>query len=134
MAQAAPLPAPPVARSLPISGPDFARPDADLIQQLYEVGSANPSATLHKLGTDFERAHPEHRLRISAGSTGKLYAQILHGAPYDVFLSADGERPALLHQQGLADRQLTGIADVVEGHQRLVHDAQDVCTSRVQSV
>jgi molybdate transport system substrate-binding protein len=41
-------------------------------------------------------------VRISAGSTGKLYAQILHGAPYDIFLSADAERPRLLEQQGRA--------------------------------
>jgi len=40
-------------------------------------------------------------IRISHGSTGKLYAQILHGAPYDVFLAADGERPLLLERQGL---------------------------------
>jgi molybdate transport system substrate-binding protein len=35
-------------------------------------------------------------VRVSAGSTGKLYAQIIHGAPYDVFLSADARRPELL--------------------------------------
>lgn len=36
------------------------------------------------------------------GSTGKLYAQILHGAPFDVLLAADRERPALLERAGLA--------------------------------
>ena len=39
-------------------------------------------------------------VRISNGSTGKLYAQILNGAPFDVFLAADAERPALLEQAG----------------------------------
>ena len=39
-------------------------------------------------------------VRLSPGSTGKLYAQILNGAPYDVFLAADVERPRLLEQQG----------------------------------
>jgi len=40
-------------------------------------------------------------VRISGGSTGKLYAQIINGAPFDVFLSADAERPLLLEQSGL---------------------------------
>ncbi|MFP3868609.1 MAG: molybdate ABC transporter substrate-binding protein [Desulfobacteraceae bacterium] len=36
-------------------------------------------------------------------STGKLYAQIINGAPYDLFLAADERRPQLLFDQGLAD-------------------------------
>jgi len=40
-------------------------------------------------------------VRTSHGSTGKLYAQIIHGAPFDVFLSADTDRPLLLEQAGL---------------------------------
>ncbi|MDH5394023.1 MAG: molybdate ABC transporter substrate-binding protein [Gammaproteobacteria bacterium] len=48
----------------------------------------------------------EHRtgktFSISQASTGKLYAQIIHGAPYDIFFSADSRRPALLVRQGLA--------------------------------
>lgn len=40
-------------------------------------------------------------LRIVTGSSGVLYAQILKGAPFDVFLSADLERPNKLVQAGL---------------------------------
>ncbi len=40
-------------------------------------------------------------VRISHGSTGKLYAQIVNGAPFDIFLAADTERAALLEQSGL---------------------------------
>ncbi len=40
-------------------------------------------------------------VRISAGSTGKLYAQILNGAPFDIFLAADAKRPRLLNDEGL---------------------------------
>jgi len=36
-------------------------------------------------------------------STGHLYAQIMSGAPYDLFLSADEEKPDLLHRAGRAD-------------------------------
>ncbi|HQV13908.1 MAG TPA: molybdate ABC transporter substrate-binding protein [Denitromonas sp.] len=43
-----------------------------------------------------------HRVRISTGSTGKFYAQIQRGAPFDVFLSADEARPARLEDEGFA--------------------------------
>ncbi|MCG8371525.1 MAG: molybdate ABC transporter substrate-binding protein, partial [Proteobacteria bacterium] len=39
----------------------------------------------------------------SYGSTGKLYAQIRNGAPFDVFLAADVERPSLLEASGRAE-------------------------------
>ncbi len=41
-------------------------------------------------------------VRISNGSTGKLYAQIVNGAPFDVFLAADAERPKRLQESGYA--------------------------------
>jgi len=43
------------------------------------------------------------------GSTGTLYAQILAGAPFDLFLAADSERPSLLWKAGLvaANGQMT---------------------------
>ncbi|MEM7432996.1 MAG: molybdate ABC transporter substrate-binding protein [Pseudomonadota bacterium] len=41
-----------------------------------------------------------NEIRLSSGSTGKLYGQILNGAPFDVFLAADRERPELLEAAG----------------------------------
>jgi molybdate transport system substrate-binding protein len=37
-------------------------------------------------------------------SSGHLSGQIIHGAPYDIFLSADEDRPAVLSQKGLAEK------------------------------
>ncbi len=43
-----------------------------------------------------------HHLRISSASSGKLYAQIRHAAPFDLFLSADARRPERLATEGFA--------------------------------
>ena len=63
--------------------------------------AANAAEVVETLAADFER-ESGHRVTVTVGSTGKLYAQILHGAPFDLFLAADQERPRLLVEQGLA--------------------------------
>lgn len=53
------------------------------------------------LEDDFEES-TGHELQIVIGSTGKIYSQIKHGAPYDVFLAADQARPERLVSEGTA--------------------------------
>lgn len=83
---------------------------AALILALFWVGSAaaatlhvavaaNFHATMENLAAHFEKQSGDH-VSISAGSTGKLYAQILNGAPFDVFFAADARRPRLLEKKG----------------------------------
>lgn len=42
-----------------------------------------------------------HVAKLSFGSSGKIVAQLEHGAPFEVFLSADEAKPARLEQEGL---------------------------------
>jgi molybdate transport system substrate-binding protein len=62
--------------------------------------ASNFTPTLRQLAQLFEQ-NSGHELRISSASTGKLYAQITHGAPFDLFLAADTERPVRLERSGL---------------------------------
>jgi len=52
------------------------------------------------LAQDFEHA-TGHHVAIASGSTGALYAQASQGAPFDVFVAADAERPRLLADAGV---------------------------------
>jgi hypothetical protein len=62
--------------------------------------ATNFAPVIETLGPAFER-DTGHRLRRASGATGQLYAQILNGAPYDVLLAADAERPSRLAAEGL---------------------------------
>lgn len=64
--------------------------------------ASNFSETARKLARDFSEYYNNGDFRLSYGSTGKLYAQIINGAPFDVFLSADAKRPRLLEESGHA--------------------------------
>ena len=57
--------------------------------------------TAKALETAFEK-QSGHDVVLAPGSTGKHFAQIQNGAPFDVFLAADAERPKLLEEGGKA--------------------------------
>lgn len=42
-------------------------------------------------------------IHLASGSSGRLYAQIINGAPYHAFFSADQEKPAKLIEEGLGE-------------------------------
>jgi len=63
--------------------------------------AANFLRTAEALKAEFEAQSP-HRLVLSSGSTGTLFAQIESGARYDLFFAADAARPAALAAGGKA--------------------------------
>lgn len=63
--------------------------------------AANFTGAIRKIVPLFEKASG-HTVKVSFGSTGKLYAQIENGAPFEVFLAADTKRPLKVEQEGLA--------------------------------
>ncbi len=63
--------------------------------------ASNFGTTLDQLVTLFEQAS-SHEVLVSQGSTGKLYAQVVNGAPFDVLLAADRDRPERLERDSHA--------------------------------
>ncbi len=75
-------------------------PWAGADQALVAVAS-NFGETAYVLEEQFEASSGD-TLTLVTGSTGKLYAQIVNGAPFDAFLAADQAHPRLLEADGLA--------------------------------
>lgn len=67
---------------------------------LHIAVASNFAATMADIAETFEQ-QSGHQVRISPGASGKLYAQILHGAPFQLFFSADQNKPLALEQQGI---------------------------------
>lgn len=63
--------------------------------------ASNFMAPAREIARHFE-AQTGNRVVLSFGASGQLFAQVAQAAPYDVFLSADEERPAQLEARGLA--------------------------------
>ncbi|MFZ3037086.1 MAG: molybdate ABC transporter substrate-binding protein [Rugosibacter sp.] len=63
--------------------------------------AANFTEPMKKITAEFEKTSG-HRVTLSFGSTGKFYAQVKAGAPFEVLLAADDETPGKMEQEGLA--------------------------------
>lgn len=61
--------------------------------------AANFTAPMQKIAAEFEKA-TGHKAQLVTGSTGKFYAQIKSGAPFQLLLAADDETPAKLVKEG----------------------------------
>ncbi|MCZ6830154.1 MAG: molybdate ABC transporter substrate-binding protein [Gammaproteobacteria bacterium] len=72
-----------------------------IADSLLVATAANFKPTLQKLLQDFDSTGSQS-IRVSSASTGTLYAQAIHGAPFDILLAADTTRPQRLEAEGHA--------------------------------
>lgn len=63
--------------------------------------AANFAGPMQRIALQFER-DTGHKAILTSGATGKFLAQIKNGAPFEVFLAADGETPMRLESEGAA--------------------------------
>lgn len=78
------------------AGPSVVLADTTLVA--VAANFADAAETLSPMFT----AATGHQVQLTTGSTGKLYAQIGEGAPFEVLLSADAKTPSRLEEEGKA--------------------------------
>ena len=72
-----------------------------LAEETQVAVAANFTQPAKEIAAAFKAA-TGHTAVLSFGSSGQFYSQMAHGAPYEVFLSADADRPKKAEQDGLA--------------------------------
>ena len=81
---------------------------------------------LDEIIEEYEREHPDDAVRVTYGSSGRMTTQIMNGAPYDVFFSADIAYPQKLRAEGHAvtEPEVYAIGRIVLWSNRM--DASDL--------
>lgn len=88
-----------------IAGMGFFRVSSVHAEETVSVAAAADLVfCLDEIDAAFEKSHPGIKVQVTSGSSGNFFAQIQHGAPFDVFLSADVSYPRQLAETGLADK------------------------------
>ena len=64
--------------------------------------AANVSYAIEELKAEFVKTHPDIKVQVMLGSSGKLTAQIKNGAPYGLFMSANMKYPEALYSEKIA--------------------------------
>jgi molybdate transport system substrate-binding protein len=72
-----------------------------LADEVQVAVAANFTAPMKQIAADFEK-ETGHKAQLAFGATGKFYAQIKNGAPFEVLLAADDTTPAKLVTEGAA--------------------------------
>ena len=91
----------PLLHWLPALGSLLLVSGAALADDVQVAVAANFTAPMKLIASGFEK-DTGHKAVLTFGATGKFYAQISNGAPFEVFLAADDETPARLEKEGTA--------------------------------
>ncbi|GAA9825607.1 molybdate ABC transporter substrate-binding protein [Helicobacter pylori] len=70
-----------------------------LLAQDLKIAAANLTCALKALVKEFQKEHSKDAISVSFNFSGKLYAQIIQNAPFDLFISADITRPKKLYDE-----------------------------------
>ena len=73
---------------------------AVLADEVQVAVAANFTAPMQQIAALFEK-DSGHKASLAFGATGKFYAQIANGAPFEILLAADDETPARIEKEGL---------------------------------
>lgn len=95
------MPHRPALLSVALMGLGFATVQAAYADPVSVAVATNFTAPMQKIAAAFE-ADTGHKAELSFGATGKFYAQITHGAPFQILLAADDTTPAKLEREGKA--------------------------------
>lgn len=101
-------------------------------EPLRVAAAANLMQAMPDLVTAFHETRPGIKVETSFGSSGGLVAQIKHGAPYDVFLSADLDYPQALINTGQASEEtlvIFAIGQLVLWSSHAAMDMGDLATT-----
>jgi molybdate transport system substrate-binding protein len=82
-----------------------AREDATPAREVRIAAASDLKFALDEIIARVEEAHPEIAVTTTYGSSGTFLSQILNGAPFDLYLSADLAYPRGLVEQGLASEE-----------------------------
>lgn len=75
---------------------------ANAAETLTVAVAADLKFAMVELAANFERSNPGSHVEVISGSSGKFYQQIVNGAPFDLYFSADIEYPRKIRESGLA--------------------------------
>lgn len=74
-------------------------------QEINVAVAANFTPTLNKIIAQFEEKNPTLHINVISSSSGSIYRQIVQGAPYNIFLSADQQYVQKLIEQNLVSKE-----------------------------